>query len=300
MGDGTVGIDRRTPVRVSKGGYVGKAYLGDIPATRVVQIAAGANHSMAMTADRQIYSWGSGSSGELGDGSIVDRLLPVRVLTCEAALIDTRLPIELTSFTGQAHEDAVELQWRTASELNSQGFFVERAIADRAGDVGPWQGIGFVDGHGTTGEPHQYRFTDEIEMLYRSMFYQIDEDVALYYRLKHLDLDGKFLYSDPIRVALIGSDLTVAQTVGLRPRLDQNYPNPFQESTTIDYRITEQAAVKLELYDLQGRNLRTLVDAEQSPGLYHVRLDATGLAPGTYYYKLTVGSYIKLRRMVLS
>jgi hypothetical protein len=97
-------------------------------------------------------------------------------------------PVELASFTVQAEDNVVNLFWTTASEFNNMGFAVERSA-----QIGQWQEIGFVNGNGTTNEPQTYNFID-------SLVNVVAERV--YYRLKQIDFDGTFQYSDEIEVSL--------------------------------------------------------------------------------------------------
>jgi hypothetical protein len=109
------------------------------------------------------------------------------------------VPVELTSFTALKNDDHVILNWSTATEINNQGFEVERKSGD-----GVYLRIGFVTGHGTTTEIQNYSF--------------VDSKIAsgLYtYRLKQIDFDGSFKYSSEV-------DLTITTEFAL----EQNYPNP--------------------------------------------------------------------------
>jgi hypothetical protein len=89
---------------------------------------------------------------------------------------------------------------------------------------------------------------------------------------------------------------------GVLPRtfaLEQNYPNPFNPLSTIEYRVAEQTRVTLTVYDLLGRTVATLVDEERAPGIYASTFDASGLASGTYLYRLTAGRFTETRKMML-
>ncbi len=81
--------------------------------------------------------------------------------------------------------------------------------------------------------------------------------------------------------------------------LHQNYPNPFNPATTIEYRLGVQGRVTLDVIDLTGRRVETLVDRTQPPGQYSVQFDAAGLPSGTYLYRLRVGTQVASRRMLL-
>ncbi|OGU60824.1 MAG: hypothetical protein A2V66_08720 [Ignavibacteria bacterium RBG_13_36_8] len=82
-------------------------------------------------------------------------------------------------------------------------------------------------------------------------------------------------------------------------RLDNNYPNPFNPSTQISYFISQTTRVTLDVYDVLGRHLQTLVNKEQSAGEYTVTFNANGLSSGIYFYRLTAGSFIDVKKMLL-
>lgn len=84
-----------------------------------------------------------------------------------------------------------------------------------------------------------------------------------------------------------------------RFELKQNYPNPFNPSTTISYTVPENGLVQLEVYDINGRKVATLINQVQSVGQYQVSFDASSLASGVYLYTLKSGSFIQTNRMVL-
>ncbi|MBN1541791.1 T9SS type A sorting domain-containing protein [candidate division KSB1 bacterium] len=82
-------------------------------------------------------------------------------------------------------------------------------------------------------------------------------------------------------------------------RLGQNYPNPFNPQTTIEYSVAETGTVKLQVYDVQGRLVRTLVDEQKPAGNHRVDFQASGLPSGVYLYQLEVGAQVEQKRMIL-
>ncbi len=81
--------------------------------------------------------------------------------------------------------------------------------------------------------------------------------------------------------------------------LSQNFPNPFNPSTMIQYSIPEAQNVELKVYDLLGREVQTLVNTVQNPGSYNVMFNAQNLSSGVYFYRLTAGSYTDVKKMTL-
>ena len=82
-------------------------------------------------------------------------------------------------------------------------------------------------------------------------------------------------------------------------RLDQNYPNPFNPSTTISYSLTSNSNVRLEVFDLMGRKVATLINERQQAGEQTVQFDASNLASGIYIYRLDTGSQLLTKKMIL-
>lgn len=81
--------------------------------------------------------------------------------------------------------------------------------------------------------------------------------------------------------------------------LSQNYPNPFNPSTSISFQLPEAGNVLLKVFDVLGKEVMTLVDEYRAPGSYEVRLDASNLAGGMYFYKLVSGSFSETKKMIL-
>jgi hypothetical protein len=82
-------------------------------------------------------------------------------------------------------------------------------------------------------------------------------------------------------------------------QLSQNYPNPFNPVTVIKYKIAKQADVSLDIFDMAGRKVRTLVNQTLTPGAYEATFDASNLASGMYLYRLSVGSDVMTKKLTL-
>ncbi|MFA5831866.1 MAG: T9SS type A sorting domain-containing protein [Bacteroidota bacterium] len=89
------------------------------------------------------------------------------------------------------------------------------------------------------------------------------------------------------------------ETIPLKFSLEQNYPNPFNPSTTIRYALPSSAHVKLAIYDILGREIATLVNEEQSAGWKEVQWNASSVSSGFYFYKLSVGSFVETKKMMM-
>ena len=184
------------------------------------------------------------------------------------------IPVELTSFTANYSNKNVTLTWSTATETNNQGFEVERKSA-----ISDWTKIGFVPGFGTTTAARQYSYTDN--------------DIAtgsFSYRLKQIDFDGSFNYSEVVEVEVIAPSVF---------ELAQNYPNPFNPITKIRYSVPIDSKVIISIYSLTGELVMELVNANLAPGLYSVNFNGSNLSSGMYIYKMTAGSFVKTLKMIL-
>ena len=188
-----------------------------------------------------------------------------------------QLPVELTTFDARTDGETVQLSWKTASETNNAGFNVQRK---RSGDDG-WTKVGFVEGHGTTSEPQTYAFDDA------GVPFEAD---SLRYRLKQVDLDGAFEYSESVEVAIAGSDELV---------LHGNFPNPFQGQTTIRYALPQSGPVQLAIYNALGQRVATLLNSEQDAGRQQIRFDARGLSSGVYFLRLTSNGTTRTQKLTV-
>jgi hypothetical protein len=199
--------------------------------------------------------------------------------------IGAPLPVQVTSFSAIVEGTSVSLAWRTLSETQNYGFFVERGI-DAAGLYTTVSQ--FIPGHGTTLAPQQYAYTDAAV-----------PDGIWYYRLRQIDMDGSVSYLSSVRVVISRTADVIPSETPTEFSLAQNYPNPFNPATNIAYRTAAASHVKLCVYTMLGEEVATLIDEEQPAGEHSARFFGTNLASGTYLYRLEAGSFIQMKRMVL-
>jgi hypothetical protein len=81
--------------------------------------------------------------------------------------------------------------------------------------------------------------------------------------------------------------------------LNQNYPNPFTPITKINYRLQVAGVTRLVVIDLMGREVAELVNEYHSAGSYEYKFDASNLSSGVYYYKITSGEFVSVKKMLL-
>jgi len=103
------------------------------------------------------------------------------------------------------------------------------------------------------------------------------------------------LLSSSISVGIAPDNRTAPAT----PFLDQNYPNPFNPSTTIHYGLPQRSRVTLTVFNTLGQQVATLVEGDQEAGYHEVKFDACGLSSGVYFYRLSAGSYVQTRKLLL-
>ncbi|MBL1153401.1 MAG: T9SS type A sorting domain-containing protein [Ignavibacteriota bacterium] len=190
------------------------------------------------------------------------------------------IPVELSSFTATVKEDNIQLYWTTATETNNLGFEIEKINPSKSENIYDWEKIGFVPGCGTSTKPKSYSF--------------VDKDITPgkhKYRLKQIDLDGSYEYSDIIEAEVMQK---------LNYTLKQNYPNPFNPSTLIGYQLPVTSKVTLKVYDILGNEIATLVNEEKPAGNYNVIFDASKLSSGVYFYTLKTGEFSKTNKMILA
>jgi len=198
------------------------------------------------------------------------------------------VPVELISFTALQSGNKILVEWQTATETNNSGFEIQRM-------KGPdWDLIGFVPGYGFTVEQHSYSFTDE------------NVQPGVYqYRLKQIDFDGTFIYSNIVAIEIISPS---------EYQLYQNYPNPFNPSTVIGYQLPVSSFVTMKVYDALGNEVATLVSEYKIAGKYEVEFFALNgqessiryPASGIYFYQIKAtpksgqaGGFIQTRKMIL-
>ncbi len=185
------------------------------------------------------------------------------------------LPVELLNLNGALINKYVALTWATASELNNSGFEVEQST-----DGLSFKSIGFVKGAETTNSLSQYQYAD----------YSIAElnSKVVYYRLKQVDLDGKFNYSNTISVNLN----QVPSTIGII------VPNPFSSDITVTTTIQEKGTAVISVTDLSGKEVAKGV-YELSNGIQTISLNnLDGLDAGVYLLSLSINGHQETRKII--
>ncbi len=185
------------------------------------------------------------------------------------------LPVELSLFTATLTKSEINLFWKTETEVDNYGFDVERRI-----DETEWISISFIPGHGNSNSPKEYSYTDKELFAGGSKFH---------YRLKQIDSDGSFEYSEVVEVEVVPDQF----------ELSQNYPNPFNPSTTIQFSLPVQSQLRINLYNMLGELVRTIAEGTYEKGYHKVVVDAANLPSGTYVYRLESNAFVQVKKMIL-
>ena len=185
------------------------------------------------------------------------------------------VPVELTSFTALVKNDGVLLEWTTATELNNMGFEIERKESLE------WYTIGFIKGRGTTTQISNYEFFNDLS--------ELNTSTKLSYRLKQIDFNGAFTYSNIVEVDYLPEYYS----------LSQNYPNPFNPSTSISFTLAKSSFVELKVFNVLGNEVATLVNQIVTAGKHQVTFDAGSLSSGVYLYTIKASDFSETKKMIL-
>ena len=184
------------------------------------------------------------------------------------------VPVELTSFAAKSNGTDINLTWTTATETNNQGFDIERMNSD-----GVFEQVGYVPGFGTTTEPKSYSFVDS----------KIGNG-KYSYRLKQIDFNGSFSYSQIVEIEIIAPTLF---------GLEQNYPNPFNPNTTIRFSIPVETDVRLNVFNALGQEVAEIINSRLKEGYHEVEFDAGTLTSGIYFYRLEADKFVDVKKMII-
>ena len=192
------------------------------------------------------------------------------------------LPVSLSSLSSSVIGRNIKLNWITSSEKNNTGFEVERAIVTKETPV--FTKTGFVSGKGTTNTTTNYSFED------RNL-----QTGKYQYRLKQIDHNGNFTYFN----------LNGEVEVGVPGKYDlsQNYPNPFNPVTKINFELPFDSKVKMIIYDVTGREIKTMVNEVRTAGYYTIVYDGSDISSGIYFYRIIANAngkdYISTKKMAI-
>jgi len=185
------------------------------------------------------------------------------------------LPVEMAGFSARLDGNDAVLTWRTLSERNNSGFEVQHRAGDEA-----FEAVGFREGQGTTSEATAYRFR------------VADLTPGPHaFRLKQVDADGSSSLTEVVRVEVELEKAFAWSEVA---------PNPVSGSGAVSMQVRKTQDVTVELYDLLGRQVRTVHEGALTAGSRHqVTLEAGDLAGGTYLLRADGETFSDTQRVVV-
>ena len=201
---------------------------------------------------------------------------------------DGSLPVTLASFTGEPTKAGVQLNWITESEVNNQGFIIERSLNDAKSyqEIASFKNNAELKGSGSTSERHVYSFVDSRAVAGNTYWYRL-EDVAF---------DGTVKVHDDLAIQVkVDNQFDGPLTYSMKPA----YPNPFNATTLISYSIPDQQHVTILLYNVRGEVVRTLYDAKQSAGNHSLSIGMPDLPSGIYFVQMSAARFSKAQEIVL-
>ena len=200
-------------------------------------------------------------------------------------VVDQALPVTLSSFTAQYSSNHPTLYWETESESDNIGWNAYRANSSNLGQAAILN-LNTIPGNGTTTKPSYYSFIDE---------YDVYENFTYWYWLESICGSGDTEMFGPVSLTIPLGENEI-QEIPLSTELYQNFPNPFNPSTSISFNIKENETGVLTIYNIKGQ---LIVTKEFQTGRHSFTWDARDHSSGIYLYKLKTKYYSKLMKMLL-
>jgi hypothetical protein len=232
----------------------------------------------------------AGNSGTTGNGTTgtitSNSVSAMQYFTLGSAIGDNSLPVSLVSFEAIPDYSNITLNWTTASEFNNQGFNLYRALKEQPDT---WQKVNadLIPGKGNYSSETNYSYADR----------NIQAGETYRYKLESVSVNG-----------FVNEEMIIESTAPVPAEFAvfDNYPNPFNPTTNIKFRLNEALKVRLAVYDIQGRLINTLVDqTEYKAGEYIVQwngrdIQGNTVATGMYFFRLNAGKHERLGKMILA
>ncbi|GAB4366617.1 MAG: hypothetical protein Kow0042_06610 [Calditrichia bacterium] len=255
---------------------------------------------LASRSDNTAASWSDlGITPNIGDNTLTATGQSGTEYILGTTTTDNPLPVSLASFEAHQVGNKVKIEWITYSEIENQGFELWRAVQtpDNFELISSYRDNPDLIGAGNSNTTHQYAYID----------HNIQGEQTYYYQLWDVDYNGVKENHGIIQITVNAAELNVTADY----LLHQNYPNPFNPNTYITFEIIEVNSpdsqtepVSLEIYNLLGEKVRTLLNAPMGIGEYQVVWDGrddagNNLASGTYIYSLRVGKNKTSKKLLL-
>lgn len=247
LGDGTAFNDKKIPTQTGTG-------------SNWNQVVAGNGHTIATQTDASLYAFGKNTDGQLGNGNSATQTTPV-VISCGSVL-----PVTWQYINGQLQNNTALIKWTTALESNTDRFEIEHSSNGIS-----FLKIGTVGAAGNSSSTQRYEFVHSTPATGKN-----------YYRIKQIDLDGKFTYSSIISLQNTGSKATIIIA-----------PNPVQNEVSLFF--NGNAVKIIQLVNMNGNILLT----EKINGANNIhRLNISNLTPGVYILRLQTENGVETHKII--
>ncbi|KAA3606899.1 MAG: T9SS C-terminal target domain-containing protein [Calditrichaeota bacterium] len=209
---------------------------------------------------------------------------------------DAPLAIELDSFSAHQIENSIQLTWTTASETENEGFNVYRKTGNgNFIQIASYKSHNKLLGQGNSTFQNNYSFVDNSEFRNGETYTYYISDVETN------GLETKHETQSQAVKFVLGEEEVISKK---EYKLAQNFPNPFNPSTTISYQIAKDTRVNLKIYNIKGEFVKELTSGLQKEGSHNVVWNGTdengkSVSNGTYFYKLQAGTFTKTNKMIL-
>jgi len=207
----------------------------------------------------------SNTAGADGGGNSMDGSVTI---SCTFAV-----PVELSYFQAKAQQESIALHWRTETETDNAGFEIQRSEHGKE-----FKPLSFIEGAGSTVEPQEYLFEDKTA----------HSGVEYFYRLKQIDFDGAFEYSEIVTAGLKGDQLEVSEI----------FPNPVREQAQINVTLPQDEQLTISIFDLTGKPLR-VSNQQLDAGVNTLTIHTSDLPAGSYFVKLENATEKIYRKIII-
>ncbi|KAA3616100.1 MAG: T9SS C-terminal target domain-containing protein [Calditrichaeota bacterium] len=204
------------------------------------------------------------------------------------------IPVEVVSFTAASQSGSIQLQWETATESENAGFDIYRSSTENGG----YNRINneLIPGQGNSGTGSTYTYND----------FDVEFSESYFYKLADVSLAGQLFFHGPVNETFLPSN--VDEEFSILPEkitLEQNYPNPFNPETTISFGLPKPANVTLKIYNLLGKEVKSLLENKFHPaGYVHYKWDGRDnqnqlVNTGLFYLRLESNGFVATRKMLV-
>ena len=210
--------------------------------------------------------------------------------TAAPAGSDASLPVELTDFGVECRSNGVVVKWSTESETENLGFIIQRKTVGANHDLPEWSEIASytsdqsLSGQGSTSEATDYSYTDT----------KVQSGLTYLYRLGDVDFSGIVALHKAVEITVGAENAKIPVEFGLQ----KAYPNPFNPAVTLRYGLTKDAQTILQVYNMRGQLVETLVNMHQLAGNYDINWQPQNLSAGVYIVRLQSGNQTNLQKVV--